>query len=231
MTEKTVKNTPPDLELKGRMAWRVDIDACKASLSEEHRAEDPVVAAWVVMTGEQAVFPYAGVVLSALKPEAVKRIEGATHEILCAWIDPEHTPDLEGVNAILSPINFAGQFAAKTPAEAIARLEHTVGEILVGDLKLDDADAWIARYGDSNLKPATGIEALTEALSGKDSAAMKMLLLLAALGMKPEDMAAARPGTGGMGADQWGATPGCNCPGCQNERKANGHESGTVLAH
>jgi hypothetical protein len=101
VTEKTIENSPADMDLgKGRKAWRVDVEASKASVENGHR--DRTIAAWIVEAPDvHPIFPHAVVVLMDLKPRedtppATHTLEGSTHEIMVANLAPDRTIVLQG---------------------------------------------------------------------------------------------------------------------------------------
>lgn len=216
MNEKTIKNTPADMDLgKGRKAWKMDVAAAKAGV--ENGQQDRTVAAWVVEAPDvHPIFPHAVVVLLQLHTDgpgldkAVKHLEGATHEIMVANLNPEVEIGLDRANSVLDPFNYVGQFIAADDANAIARLDFTVGEIVEGKLS-PDSDAvedWALRFGRWSMKGGSSVgPAGARQING-------ILGLLEALGMGVRDPETPK--------DEWGATVGCTCPGCQAQRIHHG---------
>lgn len=85
----------------------------------------------------------------------VVQLVGATHEVMVYALDPMRTPSLGDVPALLLPANFVGQWVEASDAEAVAKVEGHVAEILRGELSpdTDHRRAWVERFSGSNLKP------------------------------------------------------------------------------
>jgi hypothetical protein len=89
---------------------------------------------------------------------AIISLPGATHQFFLYALDPSQPRQGMIDDAIfrwLLPMNFSAQLMAADDAAAIARMDQTVDEILAGSLSPDTdfINAWIARFGDNQLKP------------------------------------------------------------------------------
>lgn len=157
---KPLSQTLPDRTSKFGRGWRIDLPAIRRAKNTQE-GDDASVCAWVVQA------PWAHPVWSTylimtihLRPiprlkEPKILLEGATHEVFVIALHPDHEVDLEDpMQHHLTPFNFVGQWRAGTDYEAERKIEHTVDEILAGNLSPDTdyVRMWVERFSGSNLK-------------------------------------------------------------------------------
>jgi hypothetical protein len=140
------------------MAWKVDIPEVAKKFPEGAPADLTVCAFYVNAAYAHPVWPNYYIGCVKLKhvdgfPDAVIHLEGATHEIFVIALDPDVEMEIDGAPAMLTPINFAGQFIA-TNEEAYSRTEQAVRDVIDGRLSPDTdfMSQWIARFSDSNVR-------------------------------------------------------------------------------
>lgn len=80
-------------------------------------------------------------IISLAEVEGVRsaeiRLPNATHEVFVIALNPDHIPEVDKVNHILTPINFTGQFIADSDEQAMLILDDTVTDVINGTLSPD----------------------------------------------------------------------------------------------
>lgn len=151
---------PPVLRGKYSSAWAVDLDAFRKGPGGAG-PNDASVAGWVVQAPwAHPVWHSYLVSIVHLRPlprqtvDLIIKLEGATHEVFCYALCPEH-PRLplikgEGPPYPLTPANYVGQFVAASDAAAMEQVEKAVQQICDGTLSPDTdfRRLWFALFGD-----------------------------------------------------------------------------------
>lgn len=145
-------------------AWRVDTAAILREQVAKAGKAPPIelqVCHWVVHAPySHPIWPCVAVMCISLRdiegwPPATILLEGATHEVMVAALEPDRPVRIDKPAAMLQPLNFAGQFIAASDEAARARIEETVRDICAGTLNpdTDNRRAWADRFSRSNAKP------------------------------------------------------------------------------
>jgi hypothetical protein len=189
----------PDITGPGGNAWRYDIPALRQAIKTTQ--PDGSIAAWLIKA------PWANLawhsyilMLVHLRPMGLPTrfyLEGATHEMTLAALDPSVALSLLERPAMLYPLNFAAQFIEPSDEAAIARCEKCVVDIVNGELSPDTdfTQHWIARFNASMIKgdPARAGETIIR-MEGADGKMVEIVHDPVPLGRKPNISAHVHPG-------------------------------------
>lgn len=164
--------TPEDVHAKPTLtgdhgrAWQVDLAKLREAAmtrSPDALANDHLVAIWVVEAPGNSPYYHSYIVnLVTLEGQDQEHyLEGATHEFSLFPLSPHVSRDamMSGTErfAMLSEAGgpmFAAQFPSDTHLDAIKRMSGTVQEICDGVLDPENEEAWVARFGNTNVDPA-----------------------------------------------------------------------------
>ncbi len=154
---KLVEGRLPDRETQHGRAWQCSLTEISKAVGKPIGA---TICAWVIEAAWAHPL-WANYCLAAihLRPAeghnpAKILLDGATHEVILAALDPERAPVLNNpMSTHLQPKNFLGQWIAASDIDAQQKIERCVDEILAGQLSPDTdfRREWIARFSASNL--------------------------------------------------------------------------------
>lgn len=218
-TSKTpVASVEPTVRGEGGRAWRIDVEKAKQTLPNPTDPTAEVTHAWVINQGK--FYGYA-VVLHLLEG-AQHIVTGSTHElvVLTAGVDPEiiYTDSLNEYGDFV----YVQQFALEGSDAPGVFLSRVIELVCDGSIDITDQEAWLNRYGRDCVRPATALERIIEMIQAKTGGKVQVLSIT------PEDVSEMRRARLDRGdkVDNFGATVGCDCPGCTNLRQAQGHPTG-----
>lgn len=157
---KLAKDSKPDLMGPAGKAWRQDVAAALANMKRSDTpAADLTVSSWILHVPKaHPMWEYYWLGCVHLRPHPdgpppMIFLPHATHEVMVYALNPGIDPALDDGPRLLLPANFHGQFIEPSDADAAARVQATVQEIVDGRLSPDTdfQREWVRRYSDSNL--------------------------------------------------------------------------------